>query len=220
MGVELVQYRPGFFGTAPPFRQIPAVLKPSGFMPVLSGRYEQFALFVAKGVGPGKAYTSAGYSARGARQGASRMLKRATVAARIREIQETLFAGTIALEISSRSARIQALQKRWDHLRAGLDLILDQRGADMADVPGGASGLLMRAYKGKRLVTRIDPGVVALASELRGHERQAAEELGQWGTHVNEPKALDASPATFTLAQICNPGTTPGDRAEASDSSK
>jgi hypothetical protein len=75
----------------------------------------------------------------------------------------------------------------------------------MADVPGGASGLLMRAYKGKRLVTRIDPGVVALASELRGHERQAAEELGQWGTHVNEPKALDASPATFTLAQICTP---------------
>jgi hypothetical protein len=74
---------------------------------------------------------------------------------RSREIQETLFAGTIALEISSRSARIQALQKRWDHLRAGLDLILDQRGADMADVPGGASGLLMRAYKGKRLVTRI-----------------------------------------------------------------
>jgi hypothetical protein len=28
-----------------------------------------------------------------------------------------------------------------------------------------------------RLVTRIDPGVVALVAELRGHERQAAEEL-------------------------------------------
>jgi len=46
---------------------------------------------------------------------------------------------------------------------------------------GGASGLLMRASKGKRLVTRIDPGVVCLVAELLGHERQAAEELGQLG---------------------------------------
>jgi len=42
-----------------------------------------------------------------------------------------LSAGTIALEISSRNARVAALQTRWDRLRAGLDLILDQRGADM-----------------------------------------------------------------------------------------
>jgi hypothetical protein len=45
--------------------------------------------------------------------------------------------------------RIAALQKRWDRLRAGLDLILDQRGGDMADLPGGASGMLVRGYKGK-----------------------------------------------------------------------
>jgi hypothetical protein len=86
----------------------------------------------------------------------------------------------IALEISSRNARVAALQKRWDRLRAGL--ILDKRNADMADLPGGASGLLCRDYKGKetdRLITRIDPGVVSLAAELRGHERQAAEELEQ-----------------------------------------
>jgi hypothetical protein len=67
-----------------------------------------------------------------------------------------------------------------DSLRWNLDLILDQRGADMADVPGGASGLLVRDSKGKeadRLVTRIDPGVVPLVAELRGQGRQAAEEL-------------------------------------------
>jgi hypothetical protein len=29
-------------------------------------------------------------------------------------------------------------------------------------------------------VTRIDPGVVSLLAKLRGHERQAAEELEQW----------------------------------------
>jgi hypothetical protein len=69
-----------------------------------------------------------------------------------------------------------------DSLRWNLDLILDQRGADMADLPGGASGMLVRDYKRKeagRLVTRIDPGVVAMAAELRGPERQAAEELEQ-----------------------------------------
>jgi hypothetical protein len=73
-----------------------------------------------------------------------------------------------------------ALQKCWDRLRAGLDLILDQRCADMADLPGGASGLLCRDSKRKeadRLATRIDPGVVSLVADLRGHERQGAEEL-------------------------------------------
>jgi hypothetical protein len=45
-------------------------------------------------------------------------------------------------------ARGAALQKRWDRLRGGLDLILQQRGADMIDLPGGASGLLARDYKG------------------------------------------------------------------------
>jgi hypothetical protein len=52
----------------------------------------------------------------------------------------------------------------------------------MADVPGGGSGLLARDCKGKkayRLVTRIASGVVSLVAELRGHERQAAEEAGQ-----------------------------------------
>ncbi len=36
-----------------------------------------------------------------------------------------------------------------DSLRWNLDLILDQRGADMADLSGGASGMLVRDYKGK-----------------------------------------------------------------------
>ena len=52
----------------------------------------------------------------------------------------------------------------------------------MVDVPGGDSGLLVRDDRGKeadRLVTRIDSGVVSLLMELRGHERQAAEEAGQ-----------------------------------------
>jgi hypothetical protein len=53
----------------------------------------------------------------------------------------------------------------------------------MADLSGGASGLLVRDDRGKeadRLVTRIAPGVVSLVAELRGHEREPAEELSQW----------------------------------------
>jgi hypothetical protein len=87
-----------------------------------------------------------------------------------RELEEALSAATIALEISSRNSRVAALQKRWDWLRACLDLILNQRGADMTDLPSGASGRLCLDCKGKnadRLVTRIDPGVVLLVAELR-----------------------------------------------------
>ena len=51
---------------------------------------------------------------------------------------------------------------------------------------------------------RIDPGVVSLLAELRGHERRAAEELGQWKTGVKEPKLLDTSPTAITLAMICS----------------
>jgi hypothetical protein len=111
------------------------------------------------------------------------MLQIAPICSRIAELQEAISAEVIALEIGSRNARVLSLQKRWDRLRDALVLVLDERGADMAEVPGGASGLLCRDYKGKeadRLVTRIDPGVVAMVAELRAHEKQAAEELGQW----------------------------------------
>jgi hypothetical protein len=86
----------------------------------------------------------------------------------------------------------------------------------MADVPGGGSGLLVRDYKGKeadRLVTRIDPSVVSLVAELRGLERQGAQELDQWKSRVEERKVIDAWPAAVTLAAgggvICGSGTAP-----------
>lgn len=110
--------------------------------------------------------------------------------------QEPLSAGTIALEISRRNAREQALQDRWDRLRAGVDLVLKQRGADTADVPGGANRLLCRDNKGKeadRVVTRVDSGLVSLLSELRAHEQQATQELNQRKTRIEERKPLDAS---------------------------
>jgi hypothetical protein len=79
------------------------------------------------------------------------------VCSRIHEPQEALSAGTIALEIGGHNSRVAALPKRWDPLCTGLDLVLDERGADIRDLPGGASGSLVRGYKGKeadRLVNR------------------------------------------------------------------
>lgn len=43
-------------------------------------------------------------------------------------MQSTLAARVIALEISGRNARVQALQHRWDGLRTALGRLLDERG--------------------------------------------------------------------------------------------
>jgi len=75
----------------------------------------------------------------------------------------------IALDISTASRRSESAGAGC----AGLDLILDQLGAEMAHLPCGASGMLVRDYKGKeadRLVVRIDPGVVSLVAEMRGND--------------------------------------------------
>jgi hypothetical protein len=64
-----------------------------------------------------------------------------------------------------------------DSFRWNLDLVLDQWTAEMADPPGGVSGLRSGDYKGKeadRLATRINPGVVALVAELRGQPKGVA----------------------------------------------
>jgi hypothetical protein len=121
----------------------------------------------------------------------------AVVCSRIRDLRETISAGTIALEISSRNARVAGAPKVLGTAayRPGSD---PRPAGDMADLPGGASGLLCRDYKGRRadrLATRIDPGVVLLLADPRGHERQAAEESGQWKTRVEERKPLDPSQA-------------------------
>jgi hypothetical protein len=77
----------------------------------------------------------------------------------------------------------------------------------MADVPGGASGLLVRDYKGReaaRLVTRIDPGVVSLVAELRQViiERAASPDFadvpgGTTGLLVKAYKGKDADQPVY-----------------------
>jgi hypothetical protein len=91
------------------------------------------------------------------------------VAEQVCGLQEALSAGTIAL--APAATRTSRRSKTAGTGCAGLDLILDQWGADMADLPGGASGLLVRGYQGEEgdtPVYKIDAGILA---ELRGHER-------------------------------------------------
>src|ERR1035437_2024538 len=60
--------------------------------------------------------------------------------------------------------------------------VLDQR-APTWPICRGRQRPARQALQGQqadRLVTRIDPVMVSLVAQLRGHERQAAEELGQW----------------------------------------
>jgi hypothetical protein len=80
------------------------------------------------------------------------------------------------------SNRVDALNARW----ARLHRVIDQRAKDPTmTAPGADTGLLVRTWKqigsGASAVTveeyQVDTG---LLKELREHEKQAAQELGQW----------------------------------------
>ena len=74
----------------------------------------------------------------------------------------------------------------------------------MADLPAGASALLVRDHKGKeadRPVTRIDPGVVSLVAELRGQERQARPGIGL----VEDPRRGAQAPRRIAGGEIAGP---------------
>jgi hypothetical protein len=170
-------------------------------MPVLSNsKHEQFALAIAKGESLAEAYISAGYSERGAKQSAARLLRNANIRARVAQIPAELSVGTIALEISSRNARVRALQDRWDRMRQ----VIEERAAspDFDKVPGGTTGLLCRDLRCKDTpVYKLDTGLLA---ELRAHEQQAAQELSQWQAKavVEDGKVIDATPAAIALASM------------------
>ena len=126
--------------------------------------------------------------------------------------KETLAAATIQLEISNKNARLQVLQERLNQLRVKLDTVLEERGEDMKDVPGGSTGLLCRNFKGKgrREVFKIDGGVLAIHTEIRAILKQAAQELGQWN---KRPEPVDAGgPREVRVVFVDPPGADPAKR--------
>jgi hypothetical protein len=89
-------------------------------------------------------------------------------------------------------------------LRARLDLIPDQRGADMADLPGGGGGLLVRALQGQG--SRPAGDAYRLRRGLAGRRIARPRALGRRGIaagrRAEERKPPDASPGAITLALL------------------
>jgi len=141
-----------------------------------NSKHEQFAQFVAKGVSASKAYVSVGYSQGGAAQGAARLLRNAKVCSHVAEIRSVLAEGVIQREITNRNARVSLLQDLVDRMRR----VIEERGAEMADVPGGASGLLVKTYKGKDAETAVYRFDAALVEQMNATCKQVAIEIGQW----------------------------------------
>ncbi len=112
-----------------------------------------------------------------------RWKKRVEFATRVKEIAAEL--GDVALRkaIGRRSRRVDALNDRWRRLRQ----VIEERAAaaEMQGVPGGTTGLMTRIEKAigsgdnARFVEEFEIDA-ALLRELREHEKQAAQELGQW----------------------------------------
>ncbi len=102
--------------------------------------------------------------------------------------------------------RVQSLCDRWNRMIE----VIEARAGDpqMQDIPGGSTGLLTKTVKGVgrgedfRLVAtyEVDTG---LLRELREHEKQAAQELGQWITKIEVPvNEAPADPGAARAAVI------------------
>lgn len=98
---------------------------------------------------------------------------------RIAEITQTILDTVRAEGILHKQNRLLNLHDRVQRMTA----LMAAREAEFrqtGETAGGETGLLVRDYKGKnadRIVYRFD---AALLRELREHEKQAAQELGQW----------------------------------------
>lgn len=122
----------------------------------------------------------------------ARWKKRAEFAGRVAELRAAFARSVEARGIADRQARVQRLQDLLDRMTA----IVEGRAADMASVPGGASGLLVRQYKqtGKDSYEVEYAFDAALPREMRATMQQAAQELGQWTTK-SELKVSDLDAA-------------------------
>jgi hypothetical protein len=151
---------------------------------LLNPREEAFCLaYVQKGASRGNAtaaYLEAGFTTKSrsmASRAACAMKKEPPIARRIKELIERDTRKGMQVLISEREERLRRLQDRCDRM----DAIIEARARKMgAEIEGGESGLFVRDYKGQnanRAVYKLDD---TLLRELRAHEQQAAQELGQW----------------------------------------
>lgn len=115
--------------------------------------------------------------------------------AKVTEILREFEAAMLRYPIAQRRKRVGSLNARWRKMLA----VIEERAADpaMQGVPGGRTGLLVhqqRAIGTGRNQMVIDEYAVdtGLLKELRSHEQQAAQELGQWLEKLEHSGSVDA----------------------------
>lgn len=133
---------------------------------------------MARGENATKAYISVGYSTRAATQCASRLRKKANVAARIAELSEQFAQAEIKYSIREQDQRIARAQRRWELMHEAIE-------------SRARNNRLRRRHQ------EIDLGLMA---EARKHEEHAARELGQ----LNEGN-ITAIQAVINLPCVAGP---------------
>lgn len=104
-------------------------------------------------------------------------------AERVAQIEKAVAKRILARGIARRDKRVRALDDRWERMKA----LLAARQADPAlrGIPGGTTGLIVHDVKGVgkgddfQLIDTYSFDA-SLVKEMREHEKQAAQEVGQW----------------------------------------
>jgi hypothetical protein len=88
----------------------------------------------------------------------------------------TIAEGVVACEIRKRSARLQVLQNTLDRMRN----LFEARAIEYAHHLGGATGMLVKDYRGKNAEQEIWKFNGSLVAQINDVLKQAAIEEGQW----------------------------------------
>jgi hypothetical protein len=127
-----------------------------------------------------------------------RWRNKATFAARVAEITNTLAARALRYDIAKVDERVRHLDRYWKKMVR----VVEQRAHDpeLAKAPGGDTGLLVRTLKSvctgkKAKVVEEFTTDIALVREMREHLKHAAQELGQW--QEDRPDAAVVHPIQF-----------------------
>lgn len=155
-------------------------------MELSNPQHESFAQNVASGLSLTQSAIRAGYKESAAHNSGSRLAQSKRVSSRIQELRSTQGAyAPCGAGIRNPQSRVSALEDRWHRMR--MIILARSEDPELQEIPGGKTGLLVKQVKqigaGEKAQTVttfvLDREILV---ELREHERQAAEELGQWTT--------------------------------------
>jgi len=172
-------------------------------MPALKNiRHEKFCQGIVSGLSQSKAYTSAGYSERGAKQSAVRLLANAEVRSRVSELRREIESSYIQLQITERDERLKADQERWGGMR---EVIQARKTGDYSRAL--KTGLLVRRERvigtGKNAERieeyEVDTGLLDTMAAL---EKQVAIETRQWTEKQNVDVTGQISAKAIALSKI------------------